>query len=434
MQNYLLIMELFNSYWMIIGFSIVIILSFLFNVLAKKANVPSVLMLIVLGFLIKEGLYLMDIRLPNLRILLEIIGAVGLIMIVLEAALDLHLRQDKSVMILKAFSISLILLLATSAVITYIFHYFLRMEMFVAMIYAVPLSIMSSAIIIPSVASMTEDNKEFMIYEATFSDILGIMLFYFLLDTQDMSGAQEISINVTSNIGITIIASFILSYLLVFLFQYIRVLSGRLFLMVAVLTLLYSVGKLFHLSSLLIILTFGLVLNNQQVFVRGVLRKIIKIEDIKDILRDFKTLIEESSFVIRTFFFLLFGLTINLGGLNNVFIYFICIAILIVLYFIRYINLKIITHNKVFPLLFIAPRGLITILLFYAIPTELQDAHFDSNIILLVILATNIIMMIALMTSGAKYVEIDKMEFGSMLMDDEVMMSKLPGSVDKELD
>ncbi len=407
-------MQALNSFWMIIAFSVIVILSFLFNILSKKTNIPSVLMLILMGFLIKEGLSAVDVKIPDLKQMLEIIGVVGLIMIVLEAALDLKLKKDKTILILKAFFISLVLLLATSLVIAYIFQFFIQMDLFTAMIYAVPLSIMSSAIIIPSVANLTEENKEFMIYEATFSDILGIMLFYFLLDTQGIESGKQIAVNVTSNIGLTIVASVLLSYLLVFLFQYIKQMHGRLFLMVAVLTLLYSVGKLFHLSSLLIILTFGLVLNNRRLFIRGVLKKIIKAEDFKVIFKDFKTLIEESSFVIRTFFFVLFGLTIHFDSLGGIFIYAITILILLVLYGIRYLNLKIVTKDKVMPLLFIAPRGLITILLFYAIPQELIDPYFDSNILLFVILSTNVIMMIALMRSGGDYEEVDKMNFGSL--------------------
>ena len=42
----------FNVYWALIGASIIVILSYSFNALANKTNIPSVLMLIVTGFVI----------------------------------------------------------------------------------------------------------------------------------------------------------------------------------------------------------------------------------------------------------------------------------------------------------------------------------------------------------------------------------------------
>lgn len=52
------------------------------------------------------------------------------------------------------------------------------MTMQSAWLYAAPLSFLSSAIIIPSVSGLSNNKKDFHIYESTFSDILGIMMFY----------------------------------------------------------------------------------------------------------------------------------------------------------------------------------------------------------------------------------------------------------------
>ena len=94
------IMEILSSYNLIIGASVIVILSFWFNGISKKTNIPSVLMLIVLGIGLQFGLkYFMggDVDFEkSLRGTLEIIGTVGLIMIVLEAALELELKEEKT--------------------------------------------------------------------------------------------------------------------------------------------------------------------------------------------------------------------------------------------------------------------------------------------------------------------------------------------------
>jgi len=48
------------------------------------------------------------------------------------------------------------------------------------------------------------------------------------------------------------------------------------------------------------------------------------------------------------------------------------------------------------PELFLAPRGLITILLFYAIPAELKLEEFNPGILLFIIIASSLAMAIAL--------------------------------------
>ena len=86
-------MEILSSYNLIIGASLIVVLSFFFNGISKKTNIPAVLMLIVLGILIKIGLEFFIPEIPDFKGSLVILGTVGLIMIVLEAALELELNS-----------------------------------------------------------------------------------------------------------------------------------------------------------------------------------------------------------------------------------------------------------------------------------------------------------------------------------------------------
>ena len=159
-------MDIFSTYGSIITASIIIIISFCFGEIARKTNVPSVLMLIVLGILMKFGMDAMGVEELNLRPILEVLGTVGLIMIVLEAALELELKPDKYFPILKAFVVALIGLLLSIWAAAEILVYFVEgMDSTKAWLYATPLSILSSAIIIPSVSGLSLAKKEFHIYE-----------------------------------------------------------------------------------------------------------------------------------------------------------------------------------------------------------------------------------------------------------------------------
>ena len=146
----------------------------------------------------------------------------GLALIVLAAALDLKLVKEKAGLIFKSLSTAVLGLFATSYVGALVVNYAFSMPMIEALLFTVPLSILSSAIILPSLGYLDDYKKEFMIYESTFSDILGIVLFYSLLSFLGPESKSEIYGEVFGNLMFTIIFSIIISYILVYLFQNIK--------------------------------------------------------------------------------------------------------------------------------------------------------------------------------------------------------------------
>ena len=376
---------------LIIIFSSTIILSYVFNLYSKKSGIPSVLLLIFTGMLINFGFFISEMGSPNLFSVLKILGVVGLALIVLEAALDLKLVKEKMGLIFKSLTTAIIGLFATAYAGSLVLNYTLEMPMIEALLFTVPLSILSSAIILPSLSSLDEYKKEFMIYESTFSDILGIVLFYSLLSFLGPDSKSEIYGEVFGNLVFTILFSIIVSYFLVYLFQNIKG-HDKLFLLISILLLLYAVGKLFHLSSLIIILIFGMILNNYKVFFAGGLSRLINDEKVEHILSDFKVVTGESAFVVRTFFFIIFGWSVSIGSMFNLKSIAIGIALLVIIYVVRAICLFIFSGKNIFPQIFLAPRGLITILLFFAIPKELTDKYDFNGVLLFIILASCLIM------------------------------------------
>ncbi len=404
-------MDLFNPYIEAIAFCSVIVISYFFTIISRRTNIPSVLLLIALGVGIQEGLVLLGVSFGDtLFSLLEILGIFGLIMIVLEAALDLKLTRDKLPMIIKSFFIALLALVGTSLVVAYIFVYFLKFDFITSLVYAVPLAVMSSAIIIPSVAGLPDGKREFLIYESTFSDILGIMYFYFLVGNLEIQSTGALVFDITANVFVTILLSVVLGYVLVWLFQQLDS-QIKLFLLIAVLVLLYSVGKLFHLSSLIIILIFGLMLNNYKLFFRKKLKHWINGKAIEETTEDFHLVTAESAFVVRTFFFVVFGMTLDLQTLLDKETLIIGCCVVLAVYVIRWIVLKAMLIRNITPELWVAPRGLITILLFFAIPADLLTDRFSSGILLATVLVTSIVMTIALITRSEPEEKISELTF-----------------------
>lgn len=389
------------EYILIIGASLIVIISFVFNFVSKKTNIPSVLLLMVLGVII-QFIYPEVKDNPLIQKSLIIVGKVGLILIVLEAALDLKLSKNKIGLIVRSFSVALFALIASSVLIAFCIQGFLGASFYKALVYAVPLSIMSSAIIIPSVTSLPEDKKEFMIYESTFSDILGIIFFQFLTTPNTFETTQDVIIGVGSNILITILVAVFFSYVAVWIFNKLTS-HVKLFLIIAVLTLMYGIGSVYHLSSLIIILFFGIILNNVKVFFRGPLKNVIDEKKLKPVFHEFHIVTLESAFFLRTFFFVMFGLTISLISLVDIKVAIQSIVFVGVLYVVRFLLLKLIMWNKeIVPQLWIAPRGLITVLLFYTIPFKYYIPEFYQGVLLYVILITSLVMTFALIKARGK--------------------------------
>ncbi len=378
------------------------------------------LLLIGLGIVINYSLRFSGYEKPDLSQTLETLGVVGLILIVLEAALDLKLLKEKVGLIVKSFLVALLGLAGTAYLAALALNYVMDVEVLNALLYTIPLSILSSAIILPSIDDLDKDKREFMIYESTFSDILGIIGFYSVLTMVGSPGGESVYGEVFGNLALTVIFSILISYVLIYVFQNIKG-HVKLFLLIAILLLLYAIGKMFHLSSLIIILIFGMILNNYKVFFRGGLLKLLDLERVEEVLDDMKVVTAETAFVVRTFFFIIFGWSVYLGSLLSFKVIGIGLIILAIIYLVRVVTLFIFNGTDINPQLFLAPRGLITILLFFAIPDELSAGEEFQGVLLFVILVSCLVMTWSLISYKNKLAQIGEDEEDELLEEEEII-------------
>lgn len=397
-------LEVLSTYHYIIIFASVIIISYFFNSFSKSSGVPSVLMLIGLGMVI--GFYVPWQN--KFSFILEVLGTIGLILIVLDGALGLKLLKNKVLVIIKSMLVSVVTLGVTSYLAALLLNRFFEIDLYVSLLLTVPLSILSSAILLPSIGSIEENKREFLVYESTFSDIVGIIVFYTVLGlvnpiSEETGGYGFI---VGDLVGTTAF-SIVISYFLIYVFQKLKG-QAKLFLLISVLMILYAFGEMLNLSSLIIILMFGLILNNYKLFFRGALFNLIDDEEkTLGIIEDFKTVTLESAFVIRTFFFILFGWSIRLEDLFNLNSFLIGASIVFIIFFVRSVTLFLFSRTvkikEITPELFLAPRGLLTILLFYAVPKGLLGTEINfEGVFLYVIIICSLIMTWALIKEKKK--------------------------------
>ena len=383
------------------GAGAIITLSFLFSMVSRRTNVPTVLMLMALGYLIGQFVPLGEGYDAIEKTALSLLGTVGVILIVLEAALDLHLEKENVGMIIKSVVLASAMLGVTSLLIAISLVFFLDLGWLQGWLYAVPLAVMSSAIIIPSVGGLAKGSRDFLTFESAFSDILGIVLFYALAGAADPGHEGSLFLGSLNGVALTLVLSVVLTYLLIIFFQAVEG-HVKLFFLIGILIMLYGAGKYFHLSPLLLILIFGLGLNNKNLFFRGSFAFLIHDETFDNIVKDFRIITLESAFVVRTFFFVVFGISITLTPLLDPWVWVITLCALVAIYVPRFIGLKLAGRTKVSPEIYVAPRGLITVLLFYGIPENMLSEQFNTGILVLTILVTSFVMSFGLILDGRK--------------------------------
>ena len=380
---------------------LLIIFSYLFDSYARKTKFPAVILLMLTGIIIRviSNLYGFN-DFSFLDNLVPVIGTIGLILIVLEGALELEISIEKLPVILKGFFAAFIILVVNIFALTFVFNEILGMNYTNSVIYSIPLSIISSAVAIPSAASLLNHQKEFVIYESTFSDILGIMIFNYAIkqyknDNPLISSESIISL-IIQVIGVIVI-SLIITYLLFRLIQKIEQ-KVKFFLILALLILVYAFGKLFHLPALVTIFIFGIFLSNVKVLLPKFLRENLNLEQNRKELSDFHILTAESTFIVRTFFFLFFGFSVNLENFLSFSPFIYGFLIFLTMFIIRYLYLGLTTFKlNPSPLVFMGPRGLISILLFLQIKeldfVNIADSIIDEKVLLIVILSSMLAML-----------------------------------------
>lgn len=384
------------STYIIIAICTLLLIAYLFDLSASKTRIPSVILLLLLGWILKQSTTFFGIHVPDLAPLLPVLGTVGLILIVLEGSLELELNKSKIKVISKSFVGSLLPLLAMAFLFAYLFHYFGNYPLKQCLVNAIPICVISSAIAIPSVRNLGSDTKEFVIYESSLSDIIGVLFFNFIALNESFGANSfgEFGLQLIIMILVSFVATIGLSYLLNKIEHHIKFVP-----IILLVILIYSIAKIYHLPALIFILLFGLFIGNLDELKRFKWIEKFKPDELNVEVQKFKELSTEATFLIRAPFFLLFGFLLETSEILNPATLLWSLGIVLAIFGFRAIQLKL-SALPMNPLLSIAPRGLITILLFLSIPENQGISLVNNSLIIQVIIFTALIMMVGLMVQG----------------------------------
>lgn len=369
----------------ILAASIFLLLAFGIERLGRVSGIPSVVILIAVGLASKPLLALFGLSLEGIDATVPVIGTIGLILIVLEGALDIELRADRLRAVAGAFLMACGGFAACTGLFTLAALMVLPVTPVQAAVLAVPFAVISSAVAIPSSNFLPPRCREFVVFESSVSDILGVLVFFSLLNSDGTAsgillglvggGVLSLLLAIVCAVGLTLTLMRFDGHI-----RFIPLLAG--------LFGLYAAGKLLHLSPLIMVLLLGLALNNPTLITRFRPFRGWIDDQYEATLNDFKLLILELTFAVRGFFFILLGYWTNLSDLASWQAGLAAALVLAVIYGSRRLMLRLIHSEFAVPLTWIAPRGLITVLLFLAAKEQLQLPRYLDGTVILVVLAS----------------------------------------------
>jgi len=376
----------------IISLSILLLLAYFFDITSARTRIPSVILLLLLGWGLQQLTTFLEIVPPDLSPVLPIIGTIGLILIVMEGSLELEVDRSKIRLLKQAAFGGPLAILAMAFAGALVLSKTGPYPFKDSLTNVIPLCIISSAIAIPTAANLIKRDKEFVIYESSISDIFGVILFNFIAlnEVIDQHAFLDFGLDLVLMIIVSLIATIGLSLLLNRISHPVKFVP-----IVLLMVLIYATSKIYHLPSLLFIMVFGLFIGNAREISQLKMFKRFSWDELDKEVNRFEELITEITFLVRSVFFLLFGFLLKTSEVLDPSTFIWSAGIVVLIYGIRALQLWV-SGLPMLPLLFIAPRGLITILLFLSISPNVRLSIINNSLITQVIVLSALIMMVGM--------------------------------------
>jgi potassium/hydrogen antiporter len=378
-----------------------LVIAFTANRLFSWTRVPDVVVLMAAGVLLGPVLHLA--RPAQFVQITHAFGTLALLLILFEGGLELNIRQT-----LRHFPGGLIFGVISYGVtfflIGFVAHFGLKLSYSNAALVGAVLGCTSSTVILPVLQQLgaREPVKVILLIESTLGDVLGVLTVGLLLDIR--SGAttgggdamRALAIQILIPLGAAFVVGFGWSRLLPYLTdqRFWQVLTF------AVVLLIYSITESLHGNGLLAVLGFGLTLSNLPARKNAVTESGFwftpRIKPHEKIL----SFHSELSFLVRTFFFVLIGVVVDLSGLGR--LWFVIPGILAAIFVARWLAVKSScwSWNEVRPdecelMTWIFPRGLITIVLALQVLEAVDTGlSFLTGLAFVAILFTNFLVIV----------------------------------------
>ncbi len=293
---------------------IIVFLSHLFAEIFSRTKIPDVLSLFLLGVLVGPVFKL--VTPAHFGDVGPIFTTVTLIIILFESGIGLHIQELLKTM-RPALTLTVVNFLATTLLVGAVTWVFGAVEPKMSFMLGAIVGGTSSAVVIPLVSQLTlqSESKSILILESALSDVLCIVFALAFLEAHKMG-----SLRVGAMIG-QILSSFLLAgaigigaaFAWSILLNKLRAFRNSVFTTPAFVFIVFALSELLGFSGAIASLAFGIGLGNAE-FMRLPILKRYTLADPLAPNQTEKAFFSEIVFLLKTFFFVYIGLSIQLSN------------------------------------------------------------------------------------------------------------------------
>lgn len=323
---------------LVLSIGIIIFAAHLFTAMFQKTKVPDVLLLILIGILIGPN-FLNVLRPQDFGFAGPILSSIALILMLFEGGNHLSINNLKE-SLKDSIPIALITFFITFILSSFLIFTFITQEIFTSVYAGAVLGSISPAVVVPfiNLLKISQKTKSLLFIESAITDVLSIVLALTFLDAF-LSG----HLTLLSFIG-ELLTALIMATLLglcgailwSLVLDKIRQFPNTIFTTLAFLFIIYGLAESMEFSGPITVLVFGILLANAKKIPLKIVKKFgsSKLSEFSLLEKSF---FSEIIFLVKTFFFIYLGLSIQFG---NFFILTGGVIITITIYGSRFIIVK----------------------------------------------------------------------------------------------
>ncbi|MCD6154821.1 MAG: cation:proton antiporter [Candidatus Verstraetearchaeota archaeon] len=293
---------------------LIMLLGFFGFLLFRRTNIPDIVFLLLLGFLIGPYLHLVDAS--SVYSILPYVAPFSLALLLFDSGLRMNIDKilkdgQKSLFVI------LILFIFNLIFVSFFFKYLIHIRWVLSVIIASAISCSGSVPLMVLIRRLPvkEENTLFLSFELTLTNILSVIVALSAIDYYNFNvPLGSLAILLSSKFSSGIIAGFILGIVWLIIVNLLKREDYLYMLTLAFLVFVYSLTEIIGGSGALASWIFGLTLSNGEKITSFFNIK-ITFSDILPIEELIKRFNSEILFLIRSFFFVLLGLTYSFNAI-----------------------------------------------------------------------------------------------------------------------
>lgn len=299
----------------IFGIGAIIFLSHLFSQIFEKFNIPDVLFLVAIGFIL--GPITGFVSVTNLGVIGEVFVLLTLLIILFESGLDIKLKGLFS-SAPRALVFMLATLISTIGVITFFGHFVFAFTFIESLLVGTLLGGVSAGISLPLLKKLpiSEETKSLITFESNINDVLTIAIAFAIIDFSNNGfiDAKSFSIDLGLDVLIAFLVGSITALLWSQLISRVRNIQNNIFMTPALVMIVFSVTEVLGASGIFAALAFGITLGNLQ----HVNERFPQLPGFQEffLTKWEKRTFEGLVFLLKTYFFVFIGLSIGVDDIT----------------------------------------------------------------------------------------------------------------------